>query len=83
MQWLQTVGEFIYNFLVVGVIGYIAKRWVADKLMEKGKIWINKNERNIAIWTHYNAKAAGHGHDTDSVLDCDDQRCIVFKSYAS
>lgn len=83
MEALLKIWEFIYNFLVIGVLGYIAKRWIADKLVEKGKVWINKNERTIAIWRHYDSRAKHAGHDSESVLDCDDQRCIVFKSYAS
>lgn len=83
MDILQSIWHIIYQFFFIGVLGYIAKKWLADRVLERGKIWINKNERNIAIWAHYDHRARGDGHGTDSVLDCDDQRCIVFKHYAS
>lgn len=82
MDTLLKLWDFLYQFFFIGVLGYMAKKWIADKLMKKGKVWINKNERNIAIWAHYQARAGNKGHDTDSVLDCDDQRCMVFKTYA-
>lgn len=82
-HFLQLTGEFIYNFFFIGVIGYIIKKWIAIWLMKVGKNWVNQTERNVAIWTHYSHKARGEGHTTESVLDCDDQRCRIFTTYVS
>lgn len=78
-ETLQNTWEFIYNFFFIGVIGYLARKWIAEKIM---KLWVNKSERTIAIWTHYQSRIKGQGHESESVLDCHDQRCKVFTTYA-
>lgn len=80
IEWLQNVWDFTYNFLVIGIIGYLVRKWLAEKVM---KLWVNKSERTIAIWTHHMSRAKGEGHDHVDVLDCHDQRCKVFTSYAN
>lgn len=80
MDKLQAIADFAYNWFFLGVVGYIIKKWLADKIM---KLWVNKSERTIAIWQHYNQRAKGEGHDHVDVLDCHDQKCRVFTSYAS
>lgn len=78
MQWLANLLGPIYDFFVVGVLGYLAKKWLADKLVKKWHEWKTQTPRNLAIWEHY---STGHAHD--DVLDCDQERCQVFKTYAS
>ena len=78
-HYIQKVLEFI----VWGVlVGYILRKWVGDMLIKLGKKLAAKNERNMAIWQHYMNRVDGHGHDSNSVLDCHDGKCKVFTQYA-
>lgn len=78
IESLQTLWNHIYDFLVVGVLGYLAKKWIADQLVKKWHEWKTQTPRNLAIWEHYS-----QGHVTEDVLDCDSGRCTVFKTYSS
>lgn len=80
MDELSKAWEFLYNFFFIGVIGYLARKWIAEKIM---KLWVNKSERTIAIWQHYLARVQGESHQHDDVLDCHDNRCRVFTTYAN
>jgi len=78
LAFIQDTMGFLYDFLIIGVLGYLAKKWVADRVAEKWNTWKNSTPRTLAIWEHYN-----HKHDQDEVLDCDQGRCTVFKQYVS
>lgn len=83
MDFIVKVWDFAYNFFFIGVIGYLLKKILADQLMKYGRQWIGKTDRNTAIWWHYQEQALGKGHDSDDVLDCEQERCRVFHTYAS
>lgn len=82
-EYMNTHFSKIFDFLFWGVlIGYIGKRWVGDKLMEVFKRLSERTERTRAIWQHYMKRVDGHGHEAESVLDCPDEGCKTFRSYA-
>lgn len=44
-----------------------------------GLYWVlHSTERGAAIFAHYSHQVAGKGHDAESVLDCRQDRCVVF-----
>lgn len=83
MDFLIKVWDFAYNFFFIGVIGYLLKKTIADQIMKYGHMLITKTERNTAIWRHYNNQALGKGHDSKDVLDCDQDHCYIFHTYAN
>ncbi len=73
----------IFDFLFWGVIvGYVLKRYIGDKLMKLFEDWSKKTDRTKAIWQHYMKRVDGHGHTAESVLDCHEDGCKTFRSYA-
>jgi len=77
LDWIQQTWGFLYDFLIIGVLGYLAKKWVADRVLEKLEAWKNSTPRTLAIWDHYAGK-----HEHEDVLDCEHEKCQVFKQYA-
>lgn len=81
---LQSLFMEIGKFLIFSVgVGYILRKWVGDQIIKFGKWWAAKNERNTAIWLHYQHQALYEGHQSESVLDCHQDKCRVFTTYAS
>jgi len=79
LQWLQDLAWETVKFLVFGVgVGYLLKKWVGDQIVKHWNRWKSSTPRKMAIWEHYHQK-----HATEDVLDCDHERCTVFKTYAS
>lgn len=72
---ILTIWDFLYNFLVIGVLGYLAKRWIADKIVEKWIEWKTKTPRTLAIWEHFD-----HRHGAENILDCSEGRCTVLQN---
>lgn len=72
------------KFLVFSVgIGYLLRRIVGDFLWKEGKFLLIKTERDAAIVAHYMKQAAGEGHQSASVLDCNQDKCQVFHSVSA
>lgn len=73
----------VFDFIFWGVlIGYVGKKWVGDKLMKLFEDWSKKTDRTKAIWSHYMKRVDGQGHESESVLDCGEDGCKTFRSYA-
>jgi hypothetical protein len=75
MNLIHTIFSFLINageFVLFTVIAkMIIGRWIAEKILQ----WLkNKNERNAAIWEHFE-----HNHPAESVLDCNLGKCQVFQ----
>lgn len=82
-EWLTENFSKIFDFVFWGVlVGYVLKRYIGDKLMELFKHLSERTERTRAIWQHYMNQVDGHGHESESVLDCNDDGCKTFRSYA-
>lgn len=80
MDYLGNIGEIakVSSGFLVGFGIWAMRAWAYGKLMAKGKEYINKNERNTAIWRHYQSQALGAGHAAQSVHDCGEEKCRVF-----
>lgn len=78
-SFLAEVGKFL--IFSVGV-GYILRKWVGDQLLKLFNVWANKTERGIAISMHYKHQFDGEGHGSKDVLDCHQDRCRIFNTYA-
>ncbi len=76
---IGTHGKEVFDFfLYTIVLGIIGRKVLADWLINKGRRFMAKSERNSAIWTHYQSQARGQGHSSASVLDCGEGNCRVF-----
>lgn len=71
--------KVIFDFLVFTVIvKMIIGHWVAQRLVAAAKTWFDSTDRRRAIWLHYQARAAGNGHDNNNVLTCGQEHCQIF-----
>ena len=79
MDIISTVfhyGEELFKFLVFGVgLGYIGRKVIADYLVKKGKLMINKSQRNSLVYHHTYNQELGNGHTAPSPFDCTDGNC--------
>ena len=66
MDIISTVfhyGEELFKFLVFGVgLGYIGRKVIADYMIKKGKLMINKSQRNSLVYHHTYNQELGNGH---------------------
>ena len=74
-DFIISAGEFLVFTVILKVI---IAHWLADHIIAYSKVWMSQTERNLAIWTHYQDRAFGHGHNSESVLDCGQGKCQVF-----
>jgi len=73
---VQGIAEEAFRFIVFGVgLGYIARKIVADFLIQKGRKLINKTEFRQVVYGHYLDQALGKGHSPASPYDCNQGRC--------
>jgi hypothetical protein len=77
LDFLKSVADFI---LLTVVVKIIIGHWVAERIMLLSQKIFGKTERNMAIWLHYKAQAAGHGHFAQSVLSCGEDKCGIFRA---
>ena len=75
MQIIQTILEFL--IFTVG-LKIIIGHWIAERIYNWAKTSFSKTDRKDAIWKHYQLRAAGDGHQNDSVLTCGEGKCAVF-----
>lgn len=71
--------KVLFDFLIFTVIvKMIIGHWIASRLVDAAKAWFGSNDRKQAIWLHYQAKAAGKGHNNTNVLTCGQEHCQIF-----
>jgi len=71
LRWLAEflITKIIFKFIVAHYLSYAFGKW-ADP-------WFAKNERRLAIWTHYNLRAQKKGHLARSVVVCVEGKCAL------
>lgn len=81
MQHLFDIGLAIGSFILFKVIvNIIIGHWIAEKILAWFKRWVAQTERGTAIWIHYLDRAEGKGHNSNSVMDCYEGKCMLFKT---
>lgn len=68
--------DITFADVIRGTIMYLLIRGVIWLIMK----FIYNTERSIAILSHYTQRAEGKGHDTKSVLYCQDGHCLIFQN---
>lgn len=77
MDFIKSLFEFVVFTVIVKII---VGHWLAEQIMKYSKRWFATTERNMAIWTHYQLRAAEAGHAARNVLNCVEGNCSVFHS---
>jgi hypothetical protein len=75
MDTIQSIGDFL---IFTVFIKFIIVHWIGERTYDFLKKLFTKTPRTNAIWTHYQSRALGEGHESDDVLACGQERCQVF-----
>lgn len=74
MDFIKNAIEFVIGTVIVKmIIGH----WMANQIMRYSKKWFMATERHMAIWSHYQLRAAGQGHGHANILNCEQDSCAV------
>lgn len=80
LSFLRDIFEFVITTVILKMI---VAHWIADQIQKYAQKFFGKSERRAAIWVHYHARAFGKGHTSDSVVDCGEGECGLFKMEAA
>lgn len=80
MDYAELVSESfkIGGGIIVGFAGWSLRMRAYNLVDRRIKAYVNRNERSIAIWQHYQNQGLGHGHSAQSVFECGEEKCRVF-----
>lgn len=71
MNFLKNVFDFV---LFTVCLKMIFAHWLAERI----ESYLKSSERNMAIWMHYQSHYLQKSHVAQSVLNCSDDKCIIF-----
>ena len=89
IQWHESLPlaiKLVVDFFVSGVLvrGILARKvsvaleQLFSVIGARIKKWLIRNEKDLAIWLHYQNKAMNNGHRDKTPIECEQGKCQLF-----